>query len=72
MSSGDAHPADMERTKGVQDVSVLWDAASHTAMASRSGFKVIKWVAVPTGMAQRSFQGLLACPAWTSLPVAGG
>lgn len=55
-----ARPADLERTEGVQDVSVLWDAASHMARASRSGFKVIKWVAVPTGMAQSSLQGLLA------------
>lgn len=30
------------------------------ARANRSGFKEIKWVPVPTGMAQRGFQGLLA------------
>lgn len=55
-----ACPADLERTKGVQDVSVLWNAASHMARANRGGFKVKKWVAVLTGMAQSSFQGLLA------------
>lgn len=57
----------LERTKDVQDGSVLWDAASNMARASTSGFKVIKWVAVPTGMAQSSFgkqqvqDGLLTC-----------
>lgn len=72
MSSGDACPAGLERTKGVQDVSVLWDAASHwpgqTGVALRKLNEFLYLQEWLKGVFKDFWQ--TACPAWTSLPMA--